>query len=955
MKKGRIKLINRAVCFGVTLAMLPTMWSAAAGQHDGKLTDRVKHTDKKFKDFEYGRMDEKDFDEIIDGLDDLAADAASADAVLDVIIAMEDYYNEMKRNASIAHIKSDLVADDKYWDDEVQYFDDLGTSVADKIMKSYRTIAYSVNSDVLHDRVDDEDDWQDILDYVDMTQEQKDLSAKETELSLQYDILYNQEYTTTISGKKYNTDELNEAYENASIGRSDFLSGYADIMKQKNKDRAELYIELVQVRDKIAESYGYDSYVDYGYEKGFGRDYTYDELKAYRQDIIDYMIPAQDELTLQLYGYYYDQLKEAFEQKISEQECFDIMYKYLPKISNDMIVSLDYMIDHELYDLSVSDVKAPGGYTMSIEGYNAPFMYNCADGTYSDMRTVIHEFGHYNELYYMTEDSWYYGNTDIDIAEIHSQGLEMLFMDFAEDIYGDYADLMNLYTCFNLIYATVEGAKEDYFQYLVYSDPDNLTVDKLNQLYYQACMEYSGSYTSMLSDSLSLSSQGYLDQGVCLEWVEVPHTFQSPMYYISYSVSAAAVFELFDSILDDRDAGIDVYLDLVDAEFQEGLFDTLANAGINNPITNPRFDIYASDLLYYLGLADERIVDPSSQGSGSGTQADPLPTSPDQPVDEPDNGKDTDKNDNADDDDEDDEDADVVDNVGVSKGVIAALVVIGVLFIIVLIILIVILAKRGAEKRAKKLGSSGQGNIPPGGYIPVSTGMPNEAGAPGMGGAPGMSGAPGGMPGRAGIQGNPYMQQQMPQGNPYVQQAQQQMPQGNPYVQQAQQQMPQGNPYMQQQTQQQIPQDNPYMQQTAAVNRGANSYLQGNPYAGFGINQPSGGMKDADTPDASAVGDNTQIAENTQAAENVPVTESIVTDAAVDNAARSLAETSPVLADAALNSQSSPYGTLGPQPDERPAATALGELKSVMPYTAPNPYLQNLENMKKNEEGGSDT
>ena len=155
MKKKLRSFINRAVSAGLAIAMIPGMWTSAAGAHDGKLTDRVQHSDKKFKDYEYSRMDEKEFDEIIDGLADFVDDTASADAVLDVIIAMEDFYNEVRSNYSIARIHSDIVADDKYWDDEVLFYDELSNNVGDKIMQNYRLIAYSANSDVLHDRIDD--------------------------------------------------------------------------------------------------------------------------------------------------------------------------------------------------------------------------------------------------------------------------------------------------------------------------------------------------------------------------------------------------------------------------------------------------------------------------------------------------------------------------------------------------------------------------------------------------------------------------------------------------------------------------------------------------------------------------------------------------------------------------------------------------------------------------------
>ncbi|MBR6157926.1 MAG: hypothetical protein IKQ27_13285 [Lachnospiraceae bacterium] len=755
-------LWKRAIVTGATAAALfSNMTVLAAGEHDGRLTDRADHTDKDFDEYEYERMDEADFDAIIDGLDELVQDTANADKVLDVIVGMEDYYCEASRNYSIAHIKSDLVADDQYWDDEVMFWDDLTTNIGDKIMTSYNVIATSPNADVLHERVDDEDDWQDILDYTVMTQEQKDLSAKETELSLKYDVLYNKEYTTKVNGKDYTEDELAGLRGDGTLDSDGYNEALADLMQQKNQERAELYLELVDVRTQIARSYGYSDFAEYAYDKRYGRDYTTAELDEYREQVKNNIVPLQDELMMELYGTYYSDLMAMFNQGMTDQECLDTLRQYLPEISSDLLVSLDYMEDHHLYDLSISDEKAPGGYTISIGGYNAPFIYNCADGSIQDMETLIHEFGHYNEMYYMTADSWYYDEGNLDLAEIHSQGLELLFMDYAEDIYGDYADVMKLYTLFNLTYAAVEGCKEDAFQYEVYKNADNLTVEKLNQMYYDCCVEYSGKFGSMMYDSIGMGQGGYLPEKECYEWIDIPHTFQSPMYYISYSVSVAAVFELFDVILDDRDEGIDCYLALVDSEYQQEFQETLENVGLNNPIKNPRFDLYADDIKYAVGLVDERTVvdnyDPHIATTywGEGGEAitheqdgDPDPDEGTEPTTavEPDETPD-------DDGDEDQAPADKDREEGDSRKTIALVVALGMIGL-ALVIIIVVIVKVSKSKKAQQGTVQNRAVNAPNPYM--NQGMNNAQNMQAGGGNPYAANGGGNIPQQP---INPYMQQ----------------------------------------------------------------------------------------------------------------------------------------------------------------------------------------------------
>lgn len=573
--------------------------SASAEGISGVLINRVEHTDLNFEEMNYERMDEAEFDAIIVGLEDLAAEEANADAVLEVIGSMEDYYRELAGYSAIAHIYTTLEADNEEYNAELQYCDDLEVSVADKMMIAYQQVALSPCTEALEAYIDDEDFWEDILEYVPMTQEQKDLSSLETELSLKYDTLYNQEYTTTIRGVEYTMDSLDAASDEGTVSVQEFMEGYGDILTQRNQALGELYLELVEVRVQIAASYGYDNYAVYAYEEIYERDYSPEDLELYRDQVKTYVVPLMDELYDMLFEDYYDSYEAMFDQEITEDVCLETLAGYLPEISEDMLASYEYMLDHNLYNIGVDSAKAPGAYTISIFNYNAPYMFNCASGDFSDIQTLIHEFGHYNQMYYASEDMWYDYKSDLDLAEIHSQGLELLFTEYGDEIYGEYAEAMDIYSAFNQVYATVEGCKEDAFQFAVYENPEDLTVEKLNRLYCEACLEY-GDYD--LYNSYYLGLYGITPVNHISEWVEVPHTFQSPLYYVSYSISMAAVEELRDILMTDRQAGIAMYLDLVNAGYADGYQDTLEAMGMNNPITNPRFDVYTENIKVSLGM-----------------------------------------------------------------------------------------------------------------------------------------------------------------------------------------------------------------------------------------------------------------------------------------------------------------------------------------------------------------
>ena len=56
---------------------------------------------------------------------------------------------------------------------------------------------------------------------------------------------------------------------------------------------------------------------------------------------------------------------------------------------------------------------------------------------------MIHEFGHYNAAYHAAERCLYEPAT-LDVAEIHSQGLEVLFFDYMDDMFGENGKVLEM-------------------------------------------------------------------------------------------------------------------------------------------------------------------------------------------------------------------------------------------------------------------------------------------------------------------------------------------------------------------------------------------------------------------------------------------------------------------------------------------------------------------------------
>ena len=119
------------------------------------------------------------------------------------------------------------------------------------------------------------------------------------------------------------------------------------------------------------------------------------------------------------------------------------------------------------------------------------------------------------------------------------------------------------------LYAILSGCMEDEFQQRVYENPD-MTLEDMNAVYLQLAEEYGFA-----------ELYGYTGT----EWAAIPHSFQSPMYYISYAVSMIAAMEIWELSEKDYDAARDVYLTIL-CRPANSKFRTLATEnGLKDPVS----------------------------------------------------------------------------------------------------------------------------------------------------------------------------------------------------------------------------------------------------------------------------------------------------------------------------------------------------------------------------------
>ena len=349
--------------------------------------------------------------------------------------------------------------------------------------------------------------------------------------------------------------EYNAAYEEFDASGS---SDYEDL----NEAVGDIYLELVALRTEMAQFYGYDDYAQYADAEIYGRDFSTQEAEIFHEAVKEVSEEFYNILygSYAYFGFYYSSV--SFES----DTIINTAYTYGSGISSYITDTLDVMLEYSLLDVAEDDARINGSFSTSYSS-GAPTMFVNMDG-WSDFQTFTHELGHCVNTY-LTADR---GNVLLseggcyDILEIHSNGLEALYTNYYDDIFGSYSNYAYSFTLMELMVNVVDGALYDEFQREVYENPD-MTLDEINDLFESLSEEYGNPYASSGKYS----------------WVAVSHNFESPMYYISYGVSALAALQIWALSVEDYDEAVSVWEEIVSTDTAGlGYFELLESSGLES-------------------------------------------------------------------------------------------------------------------------------------------------------------------------------------------------------------------------------------------------------------------------------------------------------------------------------------------------------------------------------------
>lgn len=462
--------------------------------------------------------------------------------------------------AYMAQVKYDRDMSDETAVEEQAYTSDLYTELGNKALVCIKKGMDSSYRQLLVEKIGEEYAYG-VSYYEDDTPEEQELRKEEEELIREYDQLAVSDLPVEIKGGQWSYQRLETEPD---ISEAEYYEVKEALDKEKNRVLGGKFLELVRVRNRMAKAAGYENYAEYANEAFYGRDYSLEDAGALCRIVRDVFPDLYDDIwNTDIGNASYESL-----ERLEESTTDDILNTVGPGLE-EAVPQLGeifrYMRDNHLYDIDEAKDGAQrleGSYTVGMPSYRDAYIFVTRENTFRDYQSVIHEFGHFSSYYYNTVPELYQGY-HVDVCEIQSQGLEMLTLSRAEEMFGEGAQAYAFETITDRLYTVITSCIIHEFEEAVYTEPD-MTLDDMNRRFAKIQNSYGGWYFPVYDNQ-------------CYSWTDISHLFYSPLYYIGYGTSSLSSLDLWILAEKDREKGIDTYMGILkegmDAPYREAMSD----------------------------------------------------------------------------------------------------------------------------------------------------------------------------------------------------------------------------------------------------------------------------------------------------------------------------------------------------------------------------------------------
>ena len=538
----------------------------------------------KFNDYKYEKINIDETKEKFSNLIKSFSDAENLEEqtkYMDEIIKLRNHIETMETLVSIRH---SIDTTDEFYDKENEYVDEISPILFGFISEFYKAL---VNSKF---RADLEKKYGKFLfDLAENTlktfneeiipdlQEENRLSSKYSKLIASAKIQFDGEEKNLSEMVPYTQSKDRNVRIEASKKVAHFF--------KENKDKFDkIYDGLVKVRTTIAQKLGYKNYVELGYARLSRLEYDSEMVASYRKQVLENIVPLHTELRqrqakrlgLDKLKFYDEPIKfnSGNADPHGDPEWIlnhgKTMYNELSKETAEFF---SFMTEKNLLDLLSKKGKMSGGYCTYIPEYKSPYIFANFNGTSHDVDVLTHEAGHAFQVYQsrgyeIPEYLW----PTYEACEIHSMSMEFLTWPWMDLFFENDAEKYKFIHLSEALLFIPYGVTVDEFQHWVYENP-NATPDDRRAKWLEIEKKY-----------LPTRDYGEVDdlkEGIF--WFRQGHIFNSPFYYIDYTLAQVCAFQFWIKSQENREKAWGEYLALCKLGGSKPFFELMKAANLKNP------------------------------------------------------------------------------------------------------------------------------------------------------------------------------------------------------------------------------------------------------------------------------------------------------------------------------------------------------------------------------------
>ena len=508
----------------------------------------------KFSDYEYKRPDYTTYKaEATEAIEQLQ-NAEDADIAVAAVMLMNGLLNETDKQANLAYIRQSINTKDEFYQAEQEYWDEYGPLFTEINTLYYHALLETPYRMELEQVLPKQYFKMAEYELKAFSPEVIELLQKENELASAYDKLI-AGAQIEFDGKTLNLSGLGPYQQSTDRSvRKAASEAYFSFFEENEAKIDDIYDQLVKLRDEIAKKLGFKDFVELGYIRMQRYDYNREMVQTYRENVLNDVVPVAQKLYERQakrigvsHMNYYDLNLEFLDgnatPKGDEAYIMEMGKKMYHELSKETGTFIDYMYDRDLLDLETKDGKQSGGYCTFIPGYDSPFIFANFNGTSGDIDVLTHEAGHAFQVFqsrWIKQPELVFPTSES--AEIHSMSMEFFTYPWMELFFKEETEKYKFSHLGGALQFLPYGVLVDHFQHEVYENPEmtpaerKATWRKLEKMY---------------NPQKDYSENAFLEQGTL--WYRQGHIFDTPFYYIDYTLAQVLAFQFWKRAIIDKD------------------------------------------------------------------------------------------------------------------------------------------------------------------------------------------------------------------------------------------------------------------------------------------------------------------------------------------------------------------------------------------------------------------